>query len=67
MHTLVRGEKCIHCHDNMPDCIGGSFVICATAWILGLCAWCMECSHSIRSDKVVRIFCKGFISACVSV
>lgn len=25
-------EKCIHCHDNMPDCIGGSFVICATAW-----------------------------------
>ncbi len=66
MHTLVR-EKCIYRHDNMPDCIGGSFVVHATAWTKDNVHVIWSVSHNIWRDKAVRIFCKGFISACVSV
>lgn len=49
----------------MPDCIGGSFVVHATAWTKDNVHVIWSVSHNIWRDKAVRIFCKGFISACV--
>lgn len=42
----------------MPDCIGGSFVVHATAWTKDNVHVIWSVSHNIWRDKAVRIFAK---------